>query len=318
MTASPLSAALPISTSRDVTLGVVLMLIFAAFAPIIDVFAKLAAAEVPAAEITLGRFVTQTLLLTPIVIWRGALARVSLRDAGLHGLRGVLMAMATVFFFAALKYMPIADAIAIFFVEPMIVTVLSGLLLGEPVGWRRYAAAAVGFGGAMLVIQPSFVELGWTSALPLGTAFCFAFYLILTRMLAPRVDPFAMQAYSGVAGAAFIGVVLWWAEGSGLSAFDPIWPSTRAFWLMFGVGVAATIAHLFLVYAFRYAPASVIAPLQYLEIVSATLFGYWIFGDFPAPLKWVGIAIVIGSGLFIIARERRASRQNKTTQLPEL
>ena len=289
-------------------MGVVLMLTFAAFAPIIDVFAKFAAAEAPAAEITFARFAVQTLLLVPVVIWRKSLIRMPLKDAALHGLRGVLMAIATVFFIAALKYMPIADAIAIFFVEPMIVTVLSGLLLGEPVGWRRYAASAVGFCGALLVIQPSFVELGWTSALPLGTAFTFAFYLILTRMLAPRVDPFAMQAYSGLSGAVFIGGVLWLADGSGYSAFDPIWPSTYALGLMVGVGVAATISHLFLVYAFRYAPASSIAPLQYLEIVSATLFGYWFFGDFPAPLKWVGVAIVIGSGLFIIARERRVSK----------
>lgn len=305
---APHTAAPARSTRHDVTLGVIFMVTFTMCGPVIDVFAKLATTEIPAAQITLGRFVTQTLLLLPIVLWRGALQAVPPQDALLHGLRGVLMAVATVFFFAALKYMPIADAIAIFFVEPMIVTVLSGLLLGEPVGWRRYAASAVGFGGALLVIQPSFVDLGWTAALPLGTAFCFAFYLILTRMLAPRVDPFAMQAYSGLAGAVFIGLVLWAADGSGLTAFDPVWPSTRALWLMFAVGAAATVAHLFLVYAFRFAPASVIAPLQYLEIVSATALGFWVFGDFPAPLKWLGIAIVIGSGLFIIARERRAAK----------
>ncbi|MEL7465357.1 MAG: DMT family transporter [Pseudomonadota bacterium] len=305
---APHAGIAPRPASGTVTQGVLLFVGFALIGPFIDVFAKLATDEVPAAQITFGRFVVQTALLLPIVIFRRALVAMPWREAGLHALRGVLMAVATVFFFAALKHMPIADAIAIFFVEPLILTLLGGLILGEPVGWRRYAACAVGFVGALIVIQPSFAELGWVSALPLGTAFCFAFYLILTRTLALRTDAFAMQAYSGVSGALFIGAVLLLFSGSGDATFDPIWPSERALWLLLGVGVAATVAHLLVVYAFRAAPASVLAPLQYLEIVSATAFGWFVFGDFPNAMKWLGIAIIVGSGLFIIARERKAAR----------
>ena len=293
--------------SDRTTTGVLFFIAFALYAPAIDVFGKLATEEIPAAEITFARFVVQTTLLTPIVFWRRALHIPSARDALMHAARGVLMAIATVFFFAALKYMPIADAIAIFFVEPFLLILLGAWLLGEQVGWRRYAACAVGFVGALIVIQPSWAELGWTAALPLGTAFTFALYMILTRHLAPRSDAFAMQAYSGVAGVIFMAGVLWIGEGTGDPTFDPVWPSPYFMWLLLGVGVVATTAHLLVVFASRYAPASVLAPLQYLEIVAATIYGYLIFGDFMSVDKWVGVAIIVGSGLFIFWRERKLS-----------
>ena len=288
--------------------GVLLFIAFAAYAPAIDVFGKLATEEIPAAEITFARFLLQTILLAPIVLWRRAFARPTARDAILHAARGVLMAIATVFFFAALKHMPIADAISIFFVEPFILIMLGAWLLGEKVGWRRYAACAVGFVGALIVIQPSYEELGWTAALPLGTALTFAFYMILTRHLAPRSDPFAMQTYAGIAGAVFMGAVLWIGEGTGDPTFDPVWPSPWFMWMLLGVGVVATSSHLLIVFASRHAPASVLAPLQYLEIVAATVYGYLIFGDFMSADKWLGVAIIIGSGLFIFWRERRLSQ----------
>jgi S-adenosylmethionine uptake transporter len=102
-------------------------------------------------------------------------------------------------------------------------------------------------------------------------------------------------------------LALWVGEGSGSPVFDPVWPDMRGWMLMIGVGVTATVSHLFLVYAFRKAPASVLAPLQYLEIVAATIFGFLVFGDFPDALKWLGIAIIVCSGLFIFWRERLAA-----------
>lgn len=302
------AAVLAPPADNQVVKGVLLFIAFAAYAPAIDVFGKLATEEIPAAEITFARFLLQTLLLAPIVLWRRGFARMPPRDVAMHAARGVLMAIATVFFFAALKHMPIADAISIFFVEPFILIVLGAWLLGEKVGWRRYAACAIGFIGALIVIQPSYEELGWTAALPLGTALTFAFYMILTRHLAPRSDPFAMQTYAGVAGALFMGVVLWFGEGTGDPTFDPVWPSPWFMWMLLGVGVVATTSHLLIVFASRYAPASVLAPLQYLEIVAATIYGYLIFGDFMSADKWLGVAIIIGSGLFIFWRERRLGR----------
>ena len=295
------------SGSRTTT-GVLFFIAFALFAPAIDVFAKLATEEVPAGQITFARFLLQTLFLAPILIFAGRVVALPAKDWAMHAARGILMAIATIFFFAALKHMPIADAIAIFFVEPLILTILSGVFLGEAIGWRRYLACGVGFFGALIVIQPSFEELGWTSALPLGTALTFALYLILTRELAPRSDAIAMQTYSGIAGAVFMTVVLWAFAGTGDPTFDPVWPSPPFLLHLLGVGVVATLAHLLVVFAFRNAPASVLAPLQYLEIVAATLWGYLIFQDFPTATKWLGIVIIVGSGLFIFWRERRLAR----------
>jgi len=205
------------------------------------------------------------------------------------------------------SYLKRADAISIFFVEPLLLILLGAWLLGERVGWRRYAACAVGFAGALIVIQPSFEELGWTSALPLGTALTFALYMILTRKLAPRTDAVAMQAWSGVSGAIFMTGVLLIGEGTGDPVFDPVWPEPEFLIYLLGVGFVATTGHLLIVYATRFAPASVLAPLQYLEIVAATIFGYLVFGDFMAAEKWLGVAVVVGAGLFVIWRERRLS-----------
>ena len=280
------------------------MIVFAAVAPLIDVFAKLATQSLPSAEVAAVRFIVQFGVLLPVMVWRRSFRAMSWRRASIHFLRGLLIAIATICFITALSKMPIADAISIFFVEPMILTVLGGLVLGEQVGWRRYVAAIVGFVGAMIVVRPSFETVGWVAVLPIGTAFSFAFYLLATRYQAQREDPFAMQGFAGLFGGLSIIVMLWLGEGTGSPVFDPRWPEGVAWLLVIGVGVMATVSHLFLVFAFQKAPASVLAPLQYMEIASATVFGFLVFGDFPDALKWLGITIIIGSGLFIFWRER--------------
>lgn len=304
---SPHVGPAPRKPSGEVTTGIALMIVFALIAPGIDIFAKLATQTLPPAEVALARFVVQFALLLPVVLWRGAFRGLTLMALGSHALRGLLIGIATVCFISAVQKMPVADAISIFFIEPMILTILGGLLLGEKVGWRRYAACMVGFAGAMIVVRPSFDELGWVALLPVGTALAFAFYLLLTRHLAPREDPYAMQGYAGLFGGLFVGSALWLGNGTGSGIFDPVWPDMNGWLMMAGVGVMATVSHLFLVFAFRKAPASVLAPLQYLEIVAATAFGYLIFNDFPDALKWLGIAIIIGSGLFIFWREQIAA-----------
>lgn len=301
---SPHVGPAPRKPSGEVTTGIALMIVFALIAPGIDIFAKLATQTLPPGEVALARFFVQLILLSPVVIWRGAFRNQTLMTLASHALRGLLLGIATVCFISAVQKMPVADAISIFFVEPMILTILGGVLLGEQVGWRRYAACLVGFLGAMIVVRPSFDELGWVALLPIGTALAFAFYLLLTRHLAPREDPYAMQGYAGLFGGLFVGTALLLGNGTGSAIFDPVWPDLNGWLLMLGVGVIATISHLFLVFAFRKAPASVLAPLQYLEIVAATIFGYLVFGDFPDALKWLGIAIIIGSGMFIFWRER--------------
>ena len=302
------SAAASRFASSGAVVGVLYMIGFSVIAPGLDVFAKFAAASVPVAVVVFARFAVQTVLLGVVAGVRRR-PMPALRDLPLHGLRGMTIAGATLFFFAALKHMPIADAIAIFFVEPMLVILLSAIVLGEKAGMRRYIGCGVGFFGALLVIQPSFENVGVPALYPLGTAACFAVYLLLTRSLSQRTDVVTLQLLAGLAGGAVIGVALWIGEGTGSATFDPRWPQGTEWGLLFGVGLCATLSHLLIVMALRHAPASVVAPVQYLEIASASIYGFWFFGDLPDAIAWVGIAIVVGSGLYVLHRERVAQKQ---------
>lgn len=291
------------------SLGILLMVAFTMIAPIMDSCAKLIGDAVAVGEVATIRFVAQAVLLTPLAAVMGCLHRPARAECGLHLVRAALLLVATGCFFYALHFMPQADAIAIFFVEPFILTLLGGLLLGEPLGLRRYAACTVGFCGALLIIRPSFQDFGPVALLPLVTACLFAVYMILTRRMATRMHPITLQAYTGLAALVLALPVLFVFDGSGVAQLDPSWPAAREAWLLAGVGVIATLSHICISFALKFAPASVIAPVQYLEIVSATALGYWLFADLPDALSWAGIALIVGSGLFVFLRERQLERR---------
>ncbi|MBX9456022.1 MAG: DMT family transporter [Rhizobium sp.] len=282
--------------------GVALMVASVTVAPMIDIFAKLATATVPAAEITLGRFIVQAALMLPFAMLRGRVFSRSVRHASLHLLRGLILTIGMISFVYALKSMPIADAIAIFFVEPAILTLMSAVFLREQIGWKKIAACATGFAGALLVIQPSFSEFGLISLLPVVTAFTVATFILITRALAHIEDPWSMQFQSSFWAILVSAAILLIGQGSGSDIIDPVMPDARALVLMACVGMAAALSGIFGAYAYRAAPASVLAPLQYLEIVSAAILAYFVFGDFPDALKWLGIAIIVASGVFIIVK----------------
>lgn len=298
-------------TSDRTTLGILFMLAFCLFAPMMDALAKATPEVVPVPQILGFRFGIQVVILLPLAALAGHSLRVNWRDAGLHMIRAAALLAATGCFFTALRYMPIADAISIFFVEPFVLILMGAVFLGETVGWRRLSACAVGFGGALLVIRPSFGDLGLVACLPLVTAGLFAIYMLMTRAMARRLHPLALQGHTALAATVLIVPPLVIFDGSGVILFDPVVPQGPALWTLAGVGVVATISHLFLTYALRLAPAGTIAPLQYLEIVGATVIGYLAFGDFPTPLTWVGIAIIVASGLYLFERERRLELQAK-------
>lgn len=286
-------------------LGVLFMIGFCVTGPGIDITAKIAAQSLPVGLIVLGRFTVQSALLGPVMLARGERLP-PLSALPLHFARGALIAGATLCFFSALRHMSVPDAMAIFFVEPMILTLLGAWFLGETVGWRRYVGCAIGFAGALLIIQPSFEEVGVPALYPLGTALFFALYMMLSRSMSQQGGVMTMQFLAGISGAAVIGVALWVGDGSGSEHFDPRWPVGLEWALLFGVGAFATLAHLLIVMAVRHAPASVVAPVQYLEIVFAAIYSWFVFREFPDLLTWTGIAVVAGSGLYVLHRERRA------------
>jgi drug/metabolite transporter (DMT)-like permease len=308
--AARIEAALP---AAGIPAGLGLMILAMLLAPLIDVFSKLATTTASPTLITGARFFFQALCMLPIVAWSGSWRRFSWELSFYHAIRAAVITLSMICFVATLAVMQVADAVAIFFVEPVILTILSGIFLKETIGWRRYTACGVGFLGAMIVIRPSFEDIGFVALLPVVTAFCVAIFALLTRALAHREDPWSMQFQMSLWGMPICAILLAIGRWQGIGFLEPSMPDlTTLIWLA-GVGVFAALSGLLAVYAYRAAPASVIAPLQYFEIVSATLFGWLVFDDFPDPVKWLGIAIIIGSGLFIIWRERRAASLQPVT-----
>jgi S-adenosylmethionine uptake transporter len=298
---------------NEVSLGLFLMVLSVLVSPVIDIFAKLAVTAVPATEITFVRLLFQMVVLAPICLMRGTLLDVTWRKMGLHAARGLLMAITMISFVTALAVMEVADAIAIFFVEPIILTILGSIVLKETIGWRRYTACAVGFFGSLLVIRPSLQEVGLIALMPVVAAFSLALFFLLTRLVAQKEDPWSMQFYAGFWGALFAGLLLAVGNSLGIGMLTPVMPDLKNTLYIAGAAIAATIAGVLGVYAYRSAPASTLAPLQYLEIVSATVLGWWVFDHLPDAIKWLGIAIIIGSGLYVIWRERQVG---KTATIP--
>jgi drug/metabolite transporter (DMT)-like permease len=298
----------PPSTDR-ILAGVALMLGFCVTAPLLDVAAKLASASVPVGQITTARFVVQCALMAPFVWIMGLSLRVA-RDQWLAlVVRAFLLFVSTFCFIAAIRVMPLADALAIVFVAPFIVLLVGKFYLGEDVGPRRVGAALVGFVVVLFVIQPSFSAFGAVALFPLGTAVGFAFYVLVTRGLSRRVHPVTLQFHTGLIASLLCLPVMLLAQGSGSELLDPVWPEGITWAWLFAVGFFATVSHMMMTYALSLAPSATLAPLQYLELPVATLLGYLVFGDFPNALTQIGIVIIIGAGLYMIHRERVTARQ---------
>ncbi|MDE0309440.1 MAG: DMT family transporter [Acidiferrobacterales bacterium] len=278
-----------------------MMLLAMVILPGMDAVAKWLSGTVSSGQVSAARFIFQTLFLLPFIFL--ARGKWLTPNVLLHVARGVLIASATVLFFSGLAYLPIADSLALFFIEPMLVTLLSVALLRESVGWRRFTAILIGFLGAMIVIRPSFVSVGWAVLYPITAALCFSFYILLTRMLAVKDDPIRMQFFAGVFGGLAISLALVIGTQNDIAIFTASWPTVHEFLLLGLLGLVGTVGHLLVVLAFQRAPISVLAPFQYVEIISGTVLGLWLFGDFPEPLTWLGIALIVATGIYIFHRE---------------
>lgn len=292
--------------------GMLIMSVCMIVLPVMDAIAKYMAVSegMSPAQVTFYRFFFQLVCTLPLLLVVSPRALLSAKRPWLNLLRGVLHAAASLAFFAAVKYMPLADVFAIYFVEPFLLTMMSALFLGEKVGWMRWSAIVVGFVGAMIVIQPSFEIFGWTSLLPVACAFLFSLYLFLNRAMGDADSPLVMQTMAGIAGTAFMAVALLIGHAVGDVNFEMSLPGWgHGLVLLILLGSISGYMHLLVVKAFRLAPVSLLAPFQYFEIISATALGYLLFSDFPTASKWLGIVIIVASGLFIIWRERRSAQR---------
>ena len=296
--------------------GILLMVAFTLFAPLLDMSSKLATTTIPVGEITTARFVVQLLCMIPIFLALRLPLAASAKDIGLTLLRALFLIGSTFCFIAGVAVMPIADALAIVFVMPFILMFMGWAFFGNRVGPRRIWASVVGFGGALMVIQPSVASWGLVALYPLGTAFFFAFYEILTQALAPRMHPVTIQLHTSIAGSLITVPLLYLAQGSGIAALDPVLPHGIAWAWLAGVGFWAAVSHLCMTFALKFAPASTLAPLHYLEIVVAVVIGYFVWGTFPNLSTWAGIAVIVGSGLYIIHREHVTAGQDHAKPPP--
>lgn len=284
--------------------GVALMFAFCALAPVADAFAKLLGESLPLLTLLLVRFAAQALLVAPFAA--GALGRVSPRVLRVTLLRTALQLLGSALFVLALRYLPLADAVAIAFVMPFVLLLLGRLLLGETVGPRRLAACAVGFAGTLMVVQPSFAEVGWPALLPFAAAFVFAAYMLLTRMIAKEIDALALQLLSGLMATPAL-LAVWLAFGGFAFDLTLVLPGGREALLLFGAALVGTLAHLVMTLSLRFAPSATLAPMQYLEIPFATFVGWVVFGDLPDGLAAAGILVTVAAGLSVVALERRAA-----------
>lgn len=303
-------------TADRPVLGILLIVGFCAMAPMGDSIAKLLGGTMPVGQLLLVRFGVQAVMLVPVVWLTGQSVRMSRRVFVLTIVRTVLHLTGVGAMFIALRYMPLADTLAIAFVMPFIMLILGRMFLKEDVGTRRIAACIVGFAGSLLVIQPSFAEVGAPALLPLLVALVFALFMMVTRQVAKETDAVTLQLVSGAVATVMMGCLLLGARGTGLATaageFPPpltlVMPDTRDAVLLVSVGVLGTLAHLLMTWSLRFAPAATLAPVQYLEIPFATLIGWLIFRDLPNGLALAGIIVTVGAGLYIVLRERAMAR----------
>ena len=300
------------------TLGIALMLGFCLVAPMGDAVAKLLSGKVALGQLLLVRFGVQAILLIPIISMTGRIWRMNARVFNLTLLRTIMHILGIGMMVSALHYLPLADAIAIAFVMPFIMLLLGYYVLGEEVGYRRLVACGVGFVGTLLVVQPSFQQVGWPALLPIGVALNFALFMLVTRKIAKETDPIGLQAVSGVMAIVIMTPAIFLVPDQFVPAlsWDTALPSTT--WgLLISIGLLGTLAHLLMTWSLRYAPSATVAPMQYLEIPIATVIGFAVFGDWPNTMASFGIALVIASGLYIVIREQAISRQPASAPVQE-
>lgn len=295
---------MPPRAKQNTLAGIALMLGAMGILPFLDVVAKfLGHQHVPVVQTVWARLMLSTLIAVPFLL-SGRTWRVMIPDQPwLQSLRGLLTVVSTAFFFWALAYLPIADTLAIYFVQPLIVTALSPFMLGEHVGLRRWLAVLTGFAGTLVIIRPGFeaINLGVVLALLAGAV--TAFNMLLTRMVAHRADPIANMFYANFAGMIFatVAVPFYWQ------------PPTPDQWQLFALlAVIGSAGHYLIIAAYRHAEASLLAPLAYAEMIMAIAAGWWFFGDFPDKWTFLGLAILIASAIYISWRERSAEIETVT------
>ncbi len=285
-----------------VLLGIGLMLLSVALLPIMEGLAKSMSDRFAVVQLVFARFFFQSLFIVPVAAVRHGRDLRRGNRMGLQVARGLSILAGTGFFYWSLRTLPLADGLALMFVAPLVVTAISALVLGERVGARRWGAVLVGFLGVLVILRPGLGVFQPAALLALAAGGCVAAYALLTRHLATAAPPLVTLAYTSLVG--MLGTAL---------LLPLVWSTPEAGdWVRMAVmGSVGAFGHYFMIRAFEQAPASVISPFIYAEILMATAIGYLWFGDFPDAATWTGIAILIASGVYLSWREHVAQRRSR-------
>lgn len=289
---APLSIAPADEPLKAIVLMVAAMFVFSG----VDGVSKALTADYHPVLVSWGRFLFQTLLLVPVVLYMGALRVLRTAAPWQQTLRAVCMYGSSIFFISGLARLPLAEAASIGFAAPLFTTALSIPLLGEKVGVRRWSALLVGFAGVLIVIRPGTAAFDWASVLPLLSAAAWSLGLIVTRRMNTLADlPVTTLAYASWVGlvAASLPMPWFWTQ-----------PTPGAWAAMLAMAALSCAGHYLLILAFRIGPASILAPFSYSQMIWATLIGYFAFAALPDQWTWVGAAVIMASGGYTWHRER--------------
>ncbi len=283
--------------SKSVAVGIAWMLVTTFFFVCVHATGKYLVVTQPVGQVVWGRYFFHLLFAALIL---GPRLRTLIRTDNLPAqlIRSAFMLGATAFYFAGVQLLPLAEANAISFLTPIFVVMLARPVLGERVGPHRWAGVFFGCVGAVVIIRPGDGAADLAALFLVASSFCNALYQITTRQLGNKDDPLTTLFYTAIVGTA------------GASAALPFtWaPVSLSGWALFAaIGAFACIGHLTLIKAFRAAPAAIVAPFNYVNLVWAALFGLVIFGDLPDRSTLIGAGIIVASGLYILFRERKVA-----------
>lgn len=271
----------------------------AAFA-VLNAAVKSLRGEIPTVQLVWVRTLGHLLFVMAAFAPRHGLRLFETRHPVFQLVRSCLLLLSTMFYFTALGFVGLATAATISFMTPCLIAVLAGPLLGERVSWRRWTAVAMGFVGVLVVARPGADVGNLASFLVLGSAACSALYDLLTRRLVASDPPETTVGYAAVVGTVLLGLVVPFA-----------WTATRSwgsFATMLSLGLWGGLGHYFTARAYHSAPASVVAPFSYLQLVGAAITGYLVFGDVPGAGVLVGAGLIVASGLFLAYTEGHGRR----------
>ena len=270
--------------------------------PVMDAFAKYLSSSMDVLQITWARYFFTVIFTLTLMILFYRESLVWTKKPALQLIRGLIFVFSTYLFFYAISEISLPKALTLAFVAPICVTALSPFFLNEKVGVRRWMAVSLGFLGTLIVIRPGFIEFNLATFAALGNGICYGFYLILTRKLSTSDNSLLTLLFSGVVGTIIISLFL-----------PSVWVNPTPYqWIMMAIiGFIASVAHLFLILSLKYADASKLAPLGYTEIITNILISYYFFYELPDNWTYLGLFIIVLSGLYISKREIEISMINR-------